>query len=759
MAYGEKDMGGGRAASHATSTSLPVYAATSTGGEKTVIKEELKTVDCWRLDDVRFKFGSAFVKPESKAELEELKVIRDANVGAPLSVFGHADPVGDEEFNKTLSGWRAEAVYAVLVREPARWERIWASDGWGQTEIDVMLKATAGGGTPTVQAFQTANGLPADGAAGPQTRATLFAKYMEYLFPQKLEKTEFLGKGADAGGKGDFQGCGEFNPAMLFSTGELSAFASSGDTSTKNRQNGVNRRVMVLFFRPGTTAAGDQWPCPRASEGTAGCRKRFWSDEAVRRSNQANHREFVTTKDTFGCRFYHRLVEVSSCEAPAVAPTGLMVTGRLYWNRTWDYNDEKKKYGPVKEYLPGAKVELFVGGSAATLARHAVAHLDDGGVFEFSNVPESAAAELKIWLEYKENRVVVVKGKSNHADEPRFAVKKDEVVWHQMVLDATPLQNVAGPDVDLGKIEITYQPFVDICDAYKSVWLGHWRIQELTSENLPLCTVVLPSGGGSSQSGKTMRLAIGDVRDQDPILHEYGHFITYCMLGGLPNTGYEYNDGKRLEHGEDTLEHYEDSWLEGLATFLSAVMADDGLYHDGYDGDLSMDLEDKSSTLGPHNEASIHCALWRIHNHHKVAFRTGFWKAFTDQSIRKCNTIFDFYDNWKDLGCPDLDKVRESFVLFNLEYGYRYRDGAEMFTCVAPPKRLNVVAKEFQTVEELFIMYASLDVIDPDAYGEEFYNRNKQFNPGALGPGSDRWNIVLQPGTRYIVPERIRLAP
>jgi len=147
MAYGEKDMGGGRAASHATSTSLPVYAATSTGGEKTVIKEELKTVDCWRLDDVRFKFGSAFVKPESKAELEELKVIRDANVGAPLSVFGHADPVGDEEFNKTLSGWRAEAVYAVLVREPARWERIWASDGWGQTEVAVMVKATGGGGT------------------------------------------------------------------------------------------------------------------------------------------------------------------------------------------------------------------------------------------------------------------------------------------------------------------------------------------------------------------------------------------------------------------------------------------------------------------------------------------------------------------------------------------------------------------------------------------------------------------------------------
>ena len=150
MAYGEKHMGGGRAASHANSTSLPVYAATSTGGEKTVIREELKTVACWRLDDVRFKFGSAFVRPESKTELEELKLVRDGNVGAPLSVFGHADPVGDEEFNKTLSGWRAEAVYAVLVREPARWEKIYVNDGWGQSEIDVMLQATGGGGTPSV---------------------------------------------------------------------------------------------------------------------------------------------------------------------------------------------------------------------------------------------------------------------------------------------------------------------------------------------------------------------------------------------------------------------------------------------------------------------------------------------------------------------------------------------------------------------------------------------------------------------------------
>jgi hypothetical protein len=758
MAYGERHMGGGRAASHATSTSLPVYAATSTGGEKTVIKEELKTVACWRLDDVRFKFGSAFVRPESKSELEELKLVRDGNVGAPLSVFGHADPVGDEEFNKTLSGWRAEAVYAVLVRDPARWEKIYVSDGWGQSEIDVMLQATGGGGTQSVQAFQTANGLSADGVAGPQTRATLFAKYMEYLFPQKLEKTEFLGQGADSGGKGDFQGCGEFNPAMVFSLAEYQAHEAAADKTQRNAENGVNRRVLVLFFRPGTAAGGDKWPCPRASEGTSGCRVRFWSDATARRSNQAARREFATTLDTFGCRFYHRLAEASPCEVPSPPPPelDLLVKGKLFWNRTWEFNDETAAFGPEKEYLPGSRVELFIGSTAATLALHEQVFLSDDGEFQFSNVPQVAAAEIKISLEYEGGEVVAVKGKSNHASEAKFEVKKDKVVWHQLALNASLLQGATVADVDLGDVEIVHPAFVDICDGYKSVWHGHKKLVEKTGTDLPICVIFVPEPNTSNASD-VMSLHLQDLKDRDVILHEYGHFIGHHVLGGLSNTDYTYNDSPAMSHGPKTTEHYEDAWIEGHATFLSCVLGEDEHYHDGYDTTNDMHLLTDPAPIGPHNESSIQGALWRIHGFHKVDFKQGFWKAFSDLSIRKSDTIFSLYDNWKDHGCPDLDKLVEAYKFFNMEYGCRYRDGAGMFTCVAAPKTFDAAKKEFQTVAELYQAFGTLGGETEVNYEDEFYNRNKQFNPNSLGAGSSWGTIVLVPGKKYIIPERFQV--
>jgi len=71
--------------------------------------------------------------------------------------------------------------------------------------------------TDAIRRFQEAYGLTADGAAGPQTRAKLFEKYFLFLFPRKLEKSNFLGQGQDSNGKADYQGCGEFNPAMVFS--------------------------------------------------------------------------------------------------------------------------------------------------------------------------------------------------------------------------------------------------------------------------------------------------------------------------------------------------------------------------------------------------------------------------------------------------------------------------------------------------------------------------------------------------------------
>ena len=72
MAFGDKKLEGGHAASHAANELLPILAAPGSGKEKNTIRMELVAVACWRLDDVRFDFDSSFVVPQSKAEFIEL---------------------------------------------------------------------------------------------------------------------------------------------------------------------------------------------------------------------------------------------------------------------------------------------------------------------------------------------------------------------------------------------------------------------------------------------------------------------------------------------------------------------------------------------------------------------------------------------------------------------------------------------------------------------------------------------------------------
>ncbi|MFN0105580.1 MAG: peptidoglycan-binding protein, partial [Bryobacteraceae bacterium] len=168
--------------------------------------------------------------------------------------------------------------------------------------------------TAAVKDFQSKNDLDDDGDPGPNTREKLFIAYMIFLCPDKFEKTEFLAAGADAKGKGDYQGCGEFNPIMRFSKAEEAEFSKPANKEKRNEENAGNRRVMVLLYRAGTKVAPADWPCPRTIEGVEGCKKRFFSDGEKRRSPQELRREFATTQNTFACRFYQRMVEVSPCE-------------------------------------------------------------------------------------------------------------------------------------------------------------------------------------------------------------------------------------------------------------------------------------------------------------------------------------------------------------------------------------------------------------------------------------------------------------
>ncbi len=323
---------GGVSGDHPALEGNSAKVAPATGSEQNVVATFLIPLGCWRVEDMRFAFDSSFVLPGIAAEMPLLEQLRErhtirvpgAAAGAetlippPLSLFGHADPVSNDDYNKQLSGRRVLAIYGLLTRDTAMWEKLFShpfgGDKWSDSALQTMLTTndTALAANPA-RLDQETN--LAKGSAG--TRALLFSKYMDKLAGSlKLEKSDFLGAGADSKGKADFQGCGEFNPILLFSKEEERDFQKPENKDQRNAENGPNRRVMGLLFRPGTKVDTEKWPCPRADEGPAGCRARFWSDGEARRGNHLSgqRRKFEDTHDTFGCRFYHRLAFNSPCE-------------------------------------------------------------------------------------------------------------------------------------------------------------------------------------------------------------------------------------------------------------------------------------------------------------------------------------------------------------------------------------------------------------------------------------------------------------
>lgn len=452
------------------------------------------------------------------------------------------------------------------------------------------------------------------------------------------------------------------------------------------------------------------------------------------------------------------------------------IKGKLYWKRTWDYNDDKKAITAIKEYLPGAKAVLWIKAKGATaFTEHATVNVTDGakkaldsphtdtGEFAFKDIPEFEALRLAVHLEYKDAKIVVMKGvtiagKSKYIDETDLQVHNGKVVWNRFDLDTAAIDG-SKAEYDLGDVEIKEARFVELCDAYKSVWVGHKRIFELAAYDLPVCQINFPEDDALtvSNAGAQMNLCKGDVKDRDVILHEYGHFIGDHILGSPSHPGYGYNDDPDLQHSPTSKEHYEASWSEGFATFLSCFLQDDPHYHDGYDTTLDMHLDSDNTTVGPHCEGSVQEALWRIHKVHKVDFKAGFWKAFSDRTTRTVETIYDFYLNWKDLACPELAKLVESYKKFGMQYCYLYKSGADRFTKVVAPKKFDLTAKQFAAYAELFTNFGKLGSGTAVDYNEEFYNRNKHFNRGSLAAGSTIAAPKVKNGAAYIVPERVEV--
>jgi hypothetical protein len=338
---------GGMASDHPAAPERVAHVAPSTAAGFNVLRLIFSPIACWRVEDIRFEFDSSLVRPAIAREMVYLDALRTQHRGAPVSIFGHADPVGRDDYNKRLSGRRAAAIYGLLTRKTGIWETLYSSphghDNWGTRSIQIMLdNLSYSPGTlngtmnvqtrDAIQRFQRAHGLPDSGNVTADTRKKLFEAYMDNICrdmdgtPFRLADSDFLGGGADAKGRGDYQGCSEFNPVLVFSDDEHRAYEGAADKSERNAENAPNRRVILFLFRPGTRIDLNWWPCPAADEGTAKCEACFFSDAETRRGNQAVRRRYEDTKDTFACIFYDRLSDRSPCEAPAqIGPSILFV--------------------------------------------------------------------------------------------------------------------------------------------------------------------------------------------------------------------------------------------------------------------------------------------------------------------------------------------------------------------------------------------------------------------------------------------------
>jgi hypothetical protein len=356
---------GGVIAKHPDPDASQLLVAPATSDELNTARLRLIPIACFSIDDVRFKFDSSFVLPAIQAEITAFSDLRkqDSKVlGAPISIFGHADPSfqgnfelgsstqqSGDDYNKTLSGRRAIAIYALLIRDPSFWNTLYSNrlggDVWGLQSIQIMLDALNQQGGSSFGASSQGSSSSAqssrsqDIANDSGQRQHLFLQYMNFLCADlKLDKSsDFLARGAGPDQKGDVQGCSRFNPRLLFSSEDEALFKkafNNKDEATlrdeRDPRNSVNRRVMILIFRKGSQIVPAKWPCPTYKEESAGCKKRFFSDGDKRRSTHTagEERKFDLTQDTFACRFYQRISNNSPCHAivPPAVVTGIKAT-------------------------------------------------------------------------------------------------------------------------------------------------------------------------------------------------------------------------------------------------------------------------------------------------------------------------------------------------------------------------------------------------------------------------------------------------
>jgi len=348
---------GGISAKHPNRFVLPLLVAPTHSDKPdtfNTVRHTLITIACKDVPDDHFEFDSSFVGAKARKAFIALHgTLKRHDFECPLGIWGHADPEGEVDYNQLLSERRAEAVYAILIRDLDTWERLYSSkrarttrggvelgDVWGDNAVRIILKELGFEYDEekqeklkhAIERYQKARKDAVTGVNDATLRKAIFMEYMQKLCvdangtPYALSRNDFLGEG---GKRGAFQGCSEFNPQLILAKAEADMYKKDKQFGRRLRHqaNRDNRRVMIFFFEKGTRIDPDKWPCPRAEEGLEKCKSHLWSDEDARRNTQYDMRRRRFGKQvrnetdrmsrpemTFGCRFYHGIAQRSPCE-------------------------------------------------------------------------------------------------------------------------------------------------------------------------------------------------------------------------------------------------------------------------------------------------------------------------------------------------------------------------------------------------------------------------------------------------------------
>ncbi len=193
------------------------------GSAKTKLVDEMseRLIESHILPDLTFAFDKSFLHPKHAAALKSMcatiKTWREKNPDGKLAVFGHADAVGKEEYNKALSERRAKSVFGFLMKDTGAWSELDKEEKWDLVCIQDLLRhlghdpgASDGQDGPKTQGavkeFQKKQGLFEDGKAGSDTRKAIYQSFMDDCNSLSLKAKNF----DDINGS-PIAGCSEFN--------------------------------------------------------------------------------------------------------------------------------------------------------------------------------------------------------------------------------------------------------------------------------------------------------------------------------------------------------------------------------------------------------------------------------------------------------------------------------------------------------------------------------------------------------------------